>query len=223
MAATKWYCIRTIPGAQRMAPSIDAANDENETEEKKAERKRRKGESIIERNLRNEGIDVYMPAFWSVVQHQRTNRMMEKRFPFLVGYAFVSVQDGDWERVRKVDGVMCVMRPTPERGPYAFRDTDIGALMFAEFERQKQYEIEREGKIQEAQKHRRNALNKRLGLILPKGRRKKVPLRMMAEAAIDSLKPSTRQQVLLILNELKAMDNEMDACRSSSIDIYSAA
>ncbi|WJR66971.1 transcription termination/antitermination NusG family protein [Neorhizobium sp. CSC1952] len=221
MAETNWYAVRTVPGSQRMARVLEPANDE--TEEQKADRVRRKGESIVERNLRNEGIDVYMPSFWAITQHQRTNKMREKRFPLLIGYAFVNIHQRDFERVRGVEGVMCFMRPSPDRGPIVFRDTDIGGLMLADFEKQQVWEREREERLIKAQSYRRNALNKRLGLIFPKGKRKKMPLRILAEAAIDSLSPASRQHVLLILNELKAMDQEMEACRRSANHLYSAA
>ncbi len=221
MADTNWYAVRAVPGAQRMARAIEPANDE--TEEQKASRERRKGESVLERNLRNEGIDVYMPSFWTITQHQRTNRMSEKRFPLLVGYAFVNIPQRDFEKVRGVEGVMCFMRPSPDRGPIAFRDTDIGSLMFADFQAQQTWEREREQRLVTAQGFRRNVLNKRLGLVFPKGRRKNVPLRIMAETAIESLAPASRQQVLIILNELKAMDKEIEACRASSMALYSAA
>ena len=223
MAETNWYAIRTVPGSQRMAPILEADNDRYETEEEKAARERRKGESLVERNLRNEGIDVYMPSFWAITQHQRTNKMREKRFPLLVGYAFVNIEQRDFERVRGVEGVMCFMRPSPDRGPIVFRDTDIGALMLADFQAQQDWEREREARLAQVQGFRRNLLNKRLGLIFPKGRRKNIPLRVMAETAIESLTPASRQQVLSILNELKAMDKEMEACRASSMALYSAA
>ena len=221
MADTKWYAVRAVPGSQRMARAIEPANDE--TEEQKAARERRKGESILERNLRNEGIDVYMPSFWALKQHQRTNKMSEKRFPLLVGYAFVNIHQRDFERVRGVEGVMCFMRPSMDRGPIAFRDTDIGSLMFADFQAQQDWEREREERLSKAQGFRRNVLNMRLGLVFPKGRRKNVPLRVMAEGAIDSLAPASRQHVLAILKELQAMDKEMEACRASSMALYSAA
>ncbi|KKX29198.1 hypothetical protein FDR95_00005 [Rhizobiaceae bacterium LC148] len=221
MAETNWYAVRTVPGSQRMARVLEPANDE--TEEQKATRERRKGESIVERNLRNEGIDVYMPSFWAITQHQRTNKMREKRFPLLVGYAFVNIHQRDFERVRGVEGVMCFMRPSPDRGPIVFRDTDIGGLMLADFEKQKIWEQEREERLAKAQSYRRNALNKKLGLIFPKGKRKKMPLRILAETAIDSLSPGSRQHVLTILNELKEMDKEMEACRLSANHLYSAA
>ena len=118
---------------------------------------------------------------------------------------------------------MCFMRPSPDRGPIAFRDTDIGLLMFADFQSQQQWEREREQRLATSQKFRRNVLNKRLGLVFPKGRRKNIPLRSMAEAAIDSLAPASRQQVLSILVELQAMDKEMEACRASTSALHSAA
>ncbi|KSV95393.1 transcription termination/antitermination NusG family protein [Sinorhizobium sp. GL28] len=218
---TAWYAVRSVPGAQRMATVLEPANDETEAE--KLARERRKGESILERNLRAEGIDVYMPSFWAITQHQRTNKMIERRFPLLVGYAFVNIEQRDFERVRNIDGVLSFIRPSFDRGPIVFRDTDIGSLMFADFQAQQQWEREREQRLTLSHAHRRNALNKRLGLIFPKGRRKKVPLRMLAEAAIDELAPASRQHVLSILNELKAMDEEMDACRARSTHLYSAA
>ncbi|WP_018900406.1 transcription termination/antitermination NusG family protein [Rhizobium sp. 2MFCol3.1] len=221
MAETNWYAVRTVPGAQRMATVLEPANDETEAERLK--RERRKGESIVERNIRNEGIEVYMPSFWTITQHQRTNKMSERRFPLLVGYAFVNIGESDFERVRNIDGVLAFIRPSFDRGPIKFRDTDIGSLMFADFQKQQEWERQREERLTLSQAHRRNALNKRLGLIFPKGRRKKLPLRMMAEAAIDELAPSSRHHVLRILNELKAMDNEMEACRASSTALYSAA
>jgi len=223
MAETNWYAIRAVPGSQRMARVIEASNDEMETPEQKVARERRKGESIIERNLRNEGIDVYMPSFWAIRQHQRTNRMSERRFPLMVGYVFVNIAERDFEKVRRIEGVMCFMRPSPDRGPIAFRDTDIGRLMFDDFQAQQEWERDREARLLEGQKHRRNALNKRLGLIFPKGRRQKVPLRMVAEVAIENMPTASRNHVRAILAELNAMDKEMEACRASSIRLYSAA
>ncbi len=221
MAETQWYAVRSVPGAQRMATILDPANDETETE--KLARERRRGESILERNLRGEGVDVYMPSFWDVTQHQRTNKLIERRFPLLVGYAFVNIEQRDFERVRNIEGVLSFVRPSFDRGPVVFRDTDIGSLMFADFQKQQQWEREREQRLTLSHAHRRNSLNKRLGLIFPKGRRKKVPIRMMAEAAIDELAPASRQHVLLIFNELRAMDEEMEACRARSTHLYSAA
>lgn len=168
---------------------------------------KREGESIIERNLRNEGIDVYMPSFWQDVKHQRTNKVVAKRFPLLVGYVFVNIADGEFEKVRRTEGVMCFLRSSRDGGPACFREAeDIGTLMFADLERKSIYEQEREAKQKLANQQRRNALNRQLGLILPKGRRKKVSMRYAAEQAMEELSAPTRERVLLILKELESLE-----------------
>lgn len=197
MNNTKWYAIRPMPGTQRMA-SLAANLPAG-----------REGESIIERNLRNEGIDVYMPSFWEDVRHQRTNKVIAKRFPLLVGYVFVNIAERDFERVRRTDGVMCFLRPSPDRAPACFRDAeDIGALMLADMERKGVYARAKEEREKMAQQQRRNALNRQLGLILPKGRRKKVSMRYAAEQAMTELSPATRDRVLLILRELESLEGD---------------
>lgn len=169
----------------------------------------REGESIIERNLRNEGIDVYMPSFWQDVKHQRTNKVVAKRFPLLVGYVFVNIADGEFEKVRRTEGVMCFLRSSRDGGPVRFNEADdIGCLMLADMERKSIYEREREEKQRVADVQRRNALNRQLGLILPKGRRKKVSMRYAAEQAMDELLPATRERVLLILKELDGLEGD---------------
>lgn len=195
MNNTKWYAVRAAPGTQRMASL--AANLPA----------KREGESIIERNLRNEGVDVYMPSFWQDVRHQRTNKVIGKRFPLLVGYVFVNIPERDFERVRRVEGVMCFLRPSPDRPPAVFRDAeDIGLLMLADMERKNIYQQEKEERERLAQQQRRNYLNRQLGLILPKGRRKKVSMRYAAEQAMAELSPAVKDRVLLILSELDGLD-----------------
>lgn len=169
----------------------------------------REGESIIERNLRNEGIDVYMPSFWQDVRHQRTNKVIAKRFPLLVGYVFVNITDNDYEKVRKTEGVMCFLKSSRDGAPAVFRDAeDIGLLMLADMERKAVYTREREERQKLADQQRRNALNRQLGLILPKGRRKKVSMRYAAEQAMNELSPATRERVLLILKELEGLEGD---------------
>lgn len=195
LSKTRWYAVRAMPGSQRMACANPNAPDH------------RKGESIIERSLRNEGIDVYMPSFWKDVRHQRTNKVMGKRFPLLVGYAFVNITEADFERVRCTDGVMCFLRPSPDLPPAAFRDAeDIGVLMLADEERKIAYEAERAEKEKLANQHRRNSLNHHLGLILPKGRRRKISLRYHAEQTMHGLSPVLRSKVSEILAELEKLD-----------------
>lgn len=182
---------------------------------------RRRGESIVERECRNEGVEVYMPSFWVMLQHQRTNKLVEKRAPFLVGYAFVNIPESGFEKVRTLDGVLCFVRGS--NGPIAFKEEDLGVLILAEDERKRAYDAERNEKQAKSRQYRRNALNKSLGLVFPKGRRKKIPLRMLAEAEIDSLGAASRQRVLDIINELKALDNEEAACKSQPEQLISAA
>ncbi|WP_333721977.1 transcription termination/antitermination NusG family protein [Agrobacterium tumefaciens] len=162
----------------------------------------------MERNIRNEGFDVYMPAFWKDVKHQRTNKIKAKRFPLLVGYVFVNVRERDFERVRRTDGVMCFLRLSADLPPASFKDEDIGALMFADMEKKRDYETERNDRERLAQQHRRNALNRQLGLILPKGRRKKVSMRYAADQAMNELSPATRERVMLILKELEGIEGD---------------
>lgn len=197
MKKTKWCAIRPMPGTQRMA-SLAANLPAG-----------REGESIIERNLRNEGIDVYMPSFWQDVRHQRTNKVIAKRFPLLVGYVFVNITDNDYEKVRKTEGVMCFLKSSRDGAPAVFRDAeDIGILMLADMERKAVYAREREERERLCQQQRRNALNRQLGLILPKGRRKKVSMRYAAEQAMNELSPATRERVLLILKELEGLEGD---------------
>lgn len=59
--ASNWYAVRAKPGTQRMARPLPIPA--NITEKERIEADRRKGESILERQLRQEGIDVYMPSF----------------------------------------------------------------------------------------------------------------------------------------------------------------
>lgn len=79
MKRSRWYAIRVAPGYQRMA-AVD---------ERLPECRRR--ESIIERNCRKDGFDIFMPSFYTELRHHRTKQILQKRFPFLVGYAFVNL------------------------------------------------------------------------------------------------------------------------------------
>jgi len=89
-----YEAIRVKPGYQRMAKAIEGCPED------------RRGESIIERNLRNANIDVYMPAFWKELRKHRSRKLVERRMPLLVGYVFVRRDPRDgFDPVREVDGV----------------------------------------------------------------------------------------------------------------------
>jgi len=191
-AASSWYIIRAVPGSQRMAKAIVGLPEY------------RKGETILERECRDAGVEVYMPAFWETARHQRTNKLIERRYPIIVGYAFVSISgEGFYKNVKNVDSIQGFIKSGGV--PIRFPVDDIGVLAAAEFERRSAYENERREREELYRKYRRNVLNKSLGLIFPKGRRKKIPLRMIAEEAINSLSPASRYRVQNILNELKAL------------------
>lgn len=196
IVSAKWYAVRAMPGTQRMAAATP----------RPIEQQHRIGETIIERNIRNEGFDVYMPAFWRDVKHQRTNKIMAKRFPLLVGYVFVNIRERDFERVRRTDGVMCFLRPSPDLPPASFKDEDIGALMLVDMEAKRGYDIEKEEREMLAKHHRRNALHRQLGQLLQKGRKRRISMRYAAERAIGHLSPDRRERVLLILKELEGLE-----------------
>lgn len=135
-AQSHWYALRIKPGFQRMASKWDAANEEHRLE------------SIIERNLRTEGVECFMPAFCVETRHHRTKQWMEKRFPMLVGYAFVNLPRMNFEEVRAIDGVMCLLKPVKEMPPVRFSLNDIGSLMDAEHEAHQNFIARREQRIQ---------------------------------------------------------------------------
>lgn len=134
-AQSSWYAIRIKPGYQRMASKWDAANEQFRLE------------TIIERNLRAEGVECFMPSFYVETRHHRTKQWMEKRFPMLVGYAFVNLPRMNFEEVRAIDGVMCLLKPVKEMPPVRFSLTDIGGLMDAEHEAHQHFLQEREKRI----------------------------------------------------------------------------
>ncbi|MBB3453914.1 transcription antitermination factor NusG [Rhizobium sp. BK313] len=121
MAAKElWYCIRTAPGAQRNAKAPEGTPGLLEC--------------VIERNLRNEGFRVFMPTVHYEVRHSRTKKWVERRFPLLVGYAFVDMFGKQFEDVRRVEGVMCFLRRSVSSGPYMMPERDISALIAIEEE-----------------------------------------------------------------------------------------
>lgn len=118
--ADHWFTIRTMPGAQRSARAIDGAPDVLE--------------SVIERNLRNEGFKVFMPTVHFEARHHRTKKWVERRTPLLVGYAFVDLNGGHFEDVRQVEGVMCFLRRSTNSGPYEMPAAEIRKLLDVEEE-----------------------------------------------------------------------------------------
>ena len=201
---TNWYAVRAKPGTQRMArPLLLAANS---TEKEKAEWERRKGESILERQLRQEGIDVFMPSYWIRTKHHRTNKLIERRQPFLVGYAFVHLPRLEFERVRAVDAVMCMLAPTRNAGPVRFPESLISQFMMDEFEADQEHKLQEWSDMEHQRFKKQNHLRGQLKKVLPKGRHPKTSLREFADEAIDRLSEVVRSRVLSITAQLDALE-----------------
>jgi hypothetical protein len=193
MKRSRWYAIRIAPGYQRMA-----AADERLPES-------RRMESIIERNCRKDGFEIFMPSFYTELRHHRTKQILQKRFPFLVGYAFVNLPRLNFEELRRIDGVVCFLRGGAGYGPLEFPDGIIEDLYFAEHERRQSFLYEqhcrKENERHEQIQHLRGQLRK----ILPKGRKARVSMVDQAERAIDSLSPKIKERVQKIISELNAI------------------
>ncbi|MBB3745015.1 transcription antitermination factor NusG [Rhizobium sp. BK591] len=195
--AVRWYAIRVAPGYQRMAKAIEGAPED------------RRGESIIERNLRNEGIDVFMPAFWKEIRKHRSRKLFERRLPLLVGYAFIRRDPGDgFDRVRQVDGVGGIVSVGRDGGPIAFTEADMQALMLSGFDKQQAYRFAKASATEEARHKRRKHLNTQLGRLLPRGRGRTVSLRYHAENTLDQLNEKLKAHVLGIMELLDGLEDD---------------
>ncbi|NTB01086.1 transcription termination/antitermination protein NusG [Agrobacterium tumefaciens] len=207
-----WYAVRIVPGAQKMARAISDAPEH------------RVGETLLERECRNNGITIFMPSFWTVVRHQRTNKLIEKRFPLLVGYAFVRIDDKGFGAVRNLNTVSYFLRGGGRYGLASFPDETLVELYLAELEAKEQHSTMKRTGEAEVRKERRSILGRQLGSIFPKGRRKKVPIRMMAAAAMNGLPPKTKDRCMSILEELESLDKlDAETCKSPANPLTSAA
>ncbi|OAE40653.1 transcription termination/antitermination protein NusG [Agrobacterium tumefaciens] len=207
-----WYAVRIVPGAQKMARAIPNAPEH------------RAGETLLERECRNNGITIFMPSFWTVVRHQRTNKLIEKRFPLLVGYAFVRIDDNGFGAVRNLNTVSYFLRGGGRHGLASFPDETLVELYLTEIEAKEQHSTMKRSGEAEVRRERRSILGRQLGSIFPKGRRKKVPIRMMAAAAMNELPPKAKQRCMSILEELESLDKlDAESCKSPANTLTSAA
>lgn len=187
-----WYAVRCAPGTQRMARAAEGIPEN------------RIGESNIERSMRNEGIDVYMPAYWSEIHHHRNNKIIDRRFPLLVGYSFVHLPDMNFERVRQVEGVVCFLRGN--FGPARFRVDDIAVVAHQEHVRRQEL---RQQKITRLEKETSNQifnLRGQLRKIVKKGRSNKFNLKDQALLVINDMDVEGRDKILGILAELDSLE-----------------
>lgn len=190
---TSWYAIRTKPGYQRMAAERDNSAQ---------------GETLIERNLRTENIDVFMPSHWMAARHHRTNKILQRRLPLLVGYAFVHIHAGQFETVREVDGVMCFLKLGQDFAPARFHEDDISRLVFDDFERKQTFRFEQHCRIEEARQHRVNQLRTNLRKILPKGRAVRINMRAQADKALQTMQGSAKERLVAIITELDKLTGD---------------
>lgn len=190
---TRWYAVRAMPGSQGAAREIEGLPSY------------RQDESVLERQLRNEGIDVYMPTFRVTVKHHRTNKIIERRLPLLVGYAFVHLPNLEFERVRSVDSVMCMLAPSRTAGPVRFPEATISKIMLAEFEDRQSQRFGRETVIETERFMKAEGLRGQLKKILPKGRARTVNMREWADKVIDRMSGPSKERVLGIIKELDSL------------------
>lgn len=193
MKQSRWYAIRIKPGYQRMA-AADSRLPE-----------RRRLETVIEKNCREGGFEIFMPSFVVETKHHRTNKFIEKRFPLLVGYAFVRLPRLNFEELRKVEGVMCLLKINRELGPIEFNEDVIGSLMIADWESRQKHDFQRAVRHETDRVTRIRHLRGQLHKILPKGRGARISMTLQADRAIENLNAALKDRVLCILNELNEL------------------
>jgi transcription antitermination factor NusG len=202
----KWYAVRVTPGMQKMAAPIA---DEPE---------HRRGETLIERHLREDGVDFYMPAFWKEIRQHRSRKLRERRFPLLVGYVFIrSDPRKGFNAIREIDGVNSLVTMRNSDGPAVFREDDIRPLMVEMFKKSLEYRYHRMVQIENARASRQQTLHADLGRLLPKGRSRTVSLRFHADKCIEAMAQGARQRVLGIMAALDSLEDD------SVLDTYREA
>lgn len=210
-AGENWLAIRVGNGGLKVASSIPDAPYETLLE------------TLVERQVRRLGIPILLPADMTAVRHQRSKKMIAKRFPFLDCYAFVKASGERLERLKRLNYVTSIVRGAGGEGYATFSHEYLVPLFVRNLEVVDEIVAFRQQQVELGRKLRREALNKQLGGIFPKGRRKRIPIRMLAENAINSLPPRTKQRCQDILNQLKALDKQEESCKQACVALDSAA
>ncbi|XWQ43737.1 hypothetical protein RV997_22735 (plasmid) [Sinorhizobium meliloti] len=205
MKRSRWYATVLPRGFRRMA-AVDEPLPES-----------RPMESITERNCRKDGFDIFMPSFYTELRHHRTKQILQKRFPFLVGYAFVNLPRLNFEELRRIDGVVCFLRGANSTGHSSSPTVAIEALYFAEHERRQAFLYEQHCRKENERPEQIQHLRGQLRKILPKGRKARVSMVDQTEKAIDSLSPQIKERVQKIMSELNALtaDAEVEDLRKA--------
>ncbi len=149
-----------------------------------------------------------MPAFWEEIRAHRGHKMRARRLPLFPGYVFIrrDPKHGFKPVKDEVEGVIDFV--SVKQRPVIFAEDDIRFLMIQMFEREQAFRFHRAEVAEKARFNRRQRLNAELGRHLPRGRGRKVSLRIHAEACINSLPAASRQRVLGIMSALDGIDQE---------------
>lgn len=191
----QWYAVRVAPNAQKVAAKIHDAPAY------------RVAETIVERNLREKGIDVYMPAFWQERRPHRGGKLRSRRLPFLVGYAFIRRDPGcGFEAIREIEGVIDVVSFADR--PMTIPEEDVRFLMITMFDRHQAFLFQKAQNIEEARFKRRQKLNADLGRHLPKGRGRTVSLRTYADECMGNLPKDARKRILGIISAIDGLEHD---------------
>ncbi|NZD53536.1 transcription termination/antitermination NusG family protein [Rhizobium leguminosarum] len=159
-----WFAVKAAPGFQR-CPSIIDGDSRNRTGNDDGGRKL---DSVVERNLKNEGFEVFMPSYRMEVRHHRNKRWIEKRFPTFVGYLFVNIGPDDFRTVEEVTGVSKILRFTRSNDegamPFAFPQETIDRLRYIAWEQEQNFLVararrQREEEIEQEQRSRGKPVN----------------------------------------------------------------
>lgn len=159
-----WFAVKAAPGFQRCPSIIDGEprrpNDKDDSS--------RRFDSIVERNLKNEGFEVFMPSYRLEVRHHRNKRWIERRFPTFVGYLFVNIGPDDFRTVEEVTGVSKILRFTRSNNegatPFAFPQETIDRLRYIAWEQEQKFILararrQREEEIEQEQRSRGKPAN----------------------------------------------------------------
>ena len=207
MQRDRWYAIRTKPGAQRMDRALPKT--EGELKARIARLRKREvpvGETIIERDCRDAGYEIFMPSYMVEVKHHRTKLWLEKRFPLLVGYAFVNLPAQDFETFRrKVDSALCVLKPGGQgHRPFEFSEWAVNQLRIVEREALLQFDLQKVQRIRAEEVAAKQLSRRQLKELFPKGRAVRVSLGSPIGAGLlgTVIGPSSQGTVKTILSTL---------------------
>lgn len=133
------------------------------------------GETIIERDCRDKGYEIFMPSYWMEAKHHRTKQWMDKRFPMLTGYAFVNLPEQQFEKLRsEVDSVLCVLKPGKMQQPFEFTEWAVGAMRLAEWREEQSFKYDKARRLREEEVAAMHLSRKQINDMFPSGRHVKI-------------------------------------------------